>query len=63
MKLKTVAKKVLSGAVIGAMVLSLTACGGGSSPDDTGSSSQEQEVQDTSDDTGSNESGDRKSVV
>ena len=57
MKLKTVAKKVLSGAVIGAMVLSLTACGGGSSPDDTGSSSQEQEVQDTSDDTGSNESG------
>lgn len=57
MKLKTVAKKVLSGAVIGAMVLSLTACGGGSSPDDTGSSSQEQEVQDTSDDTGSDESG------
>ena len=53
MKLKTVAKKVLSGAVIGAMVLSLTACGGGSSSADSGSDSGSQE---SSEDTGNEES-------
>ena len=53
MKLTTVAKKVLSGAVIGAMVLSLTACGGGSSSADSGSDSGSQE---SSEDTGNEES-------
>lgn len=41
MKLKTVAKKVLSGALIGVMALSLTACGGGSGSDTSGTETTE----------------------
>lgn len=66
MKLKTVAKKVLSGALIGVMALSLTACGGGS--DDSGSDAPSTEettapTDDSSEDADSQEQDTAKSDV